>query len=707
MAKLPKAVYAPGELDKVRQKLGEMDPEEAKRMADVLGGEVGWERTFEEESKRSKPRVRNETVDVVVKGSGSKSSKNQPKHRVELAPEGGNEQSIRRKLKKIIIDPSDDPSTPIKLSYKERVKMDRYAAQPEFEIKNSTQVFYSVISIFAEVPDYVNPDFVNRRMNEIYRKIEMLVTTMRTMFPRNNLQRNERLRKLSAFAFSILDTLRYWNIERFSSDLSKIQSRPRNTKISDFSDILRTIYKPLFILDKLDPEVHIKGSFKLLFKVLYLENPTTESKNKYQEMIRNALSAYVMIRRDIRYILYPMLMKLLSDRWMTYDDFFKYRKNRFMNFINASEVDQIVPVSSVEEVPGAAAGENSPVAEERGEAASPNSEETEKQKEEQQKKPAGEAESKAVGRGQNTLEFLFPKAGWERMATFPDLYPYFRSVFDFPKGYELISPTDPLQQIVILMRIIEELFFGLRYVSFGTAAGPDGTVERLDEIIGKIMNDWHGYIENILDKMYVPRLTEYCRILDSPENKTSSYSRRILNELYLLKRFCFLPYYRFTPLSPPTINKREVKAIFPEVRNLRRYLTVIAASIEQGNKKGGAAANIVCDGIDNPWESYNFQVPNPVSIRMDALLGGKNSKQKNNASLIFFTLSTTVVLDYIMNDEHSWAYSDQSSGSLFRSLNGEGRVPLFGVDTEIDADSIFKQTIKRRERKENQPPPDA
>ena len=41
----PKAIYEPGELDKVRKNLGEISPEEAMRVANVLGGEVGIEKS--------------------------------------------------------------------------------------------------------------------------------------------------------------------------------------------------------------------------------------------------------------------------------------------------------------------------------------------------------------------------------------------------------------------------------------------------------------------------------------------------------------------------------------------------------------------------------------------------------------------------------------------------------------------------------------
>ncbi|MDR2050050.1 MAG: hypothetical protein LBP69_11420, partial [Treponema sp.] len=335
-----KAIYAPGELAKIRGKLGALDEAEAKRMAQILGGEVGYERTAPQENALHKRKVRHETVEVAVGGK-------KPFRRVETAEMDGEEYEFagvakRKSARKNDNDPADDPSIPVRANYWERIRMDKYMGQPEFEIKTSGQVLFSMLSLLNDPPDMVSPVFVNRRMNDYYRRIELLVTSVRSILPRNNLRRNERLKKASPFAFAILDTIRYWNIDQISGNLSKIQARPRNAKVQDFQDILRDIYRPLYILEKLDPEIHIKGSFKLLYKILYLENPT-EAKNKYQELIRNALISYGIIRRDIRYQLYPMLLKLLSNCWISYDLFFVERKNRIRAFLQVTEKNRISP----------------------------------------------------------------------------------------------------------------------------------------------------------------------------------------------------------------------------------------------------------------------------------------------------------------------------------------------------------------------------
>ena len=123
-------------------------------------------------------------------------------------------------------------------------------------------------------------------------------------------------------------------------------------------------------------------------------------------------------------------------------------------------------------------------------------------------RPALEAERKAVDRGLNILETLFPKAGWDRMAEYPDLFPYFAKLFSLEKNYVLISPRDPLQQVMILTRILEELLVGLRYVRFSTVIDPGGAADDIEAAMADILTNWHFYIDEAFGKEYLPRLAE-------------------------------------------------------------------------------------------------------------------------------------------------------------------------------------------------------
>ena len=702
MAKKTKAVYAPGELSRVRGKLGVLDEAEAKRMAQLLGGDVGYERTEDEEADRHKPKTRRETVELVVKG---RHSSGHPRHRIDMTgvDEAESDAALAETADTKNKNPGDDPSARLKLSYFERIKIDRYASLPEFDIKSSWQVLVSVLAVFSEPHDYVSPIFVTRRLNEYYRHIEQLVNSTRALFPRNNMKRSERIKKTSPFVFSILDTIRYWNIERITSDMARIQAHPRSVKVSDFAEILRAVYKPLFILGKLNTEAHIKGAYKLLYKVLYIENPDVE-KEKNQELIRTAVSAFIRIRNDIHYLLYPLLMKLISDRWFPYELFFTERRQRFLAFLRVSVKDQIdVPVDSPEladsvdmeavreDVKNEMAAENADAVPKPGDKDSKDDDAVPERK---ARETAWEAEQKALDKSLATLEHLFPRAGWDRLGSFPDLYPYFADTLKFKKGYELIAPTDPMQQVSVLMHILGDLFFALRYVTFGTIIGPDGSPVSVEDYLGGIINNWQGYITDSFEKEYLPRLVEYCQILEqSPEARTSVYAKRICNEINWIKRLHYLPHYKLETIGPPPFKKGDITPVYGEIKLLRRYLTVAAAGIEQGNHQGGAESAAPCDGIDNPWERYNFQVPNPISMRLDMLLA---PKKRTNAALIFFCLSVAVVLDHLVNDENSWAYESRS-GPLFRSVDGAGVTPLFGVENKLDAELIFKTTLKQRQ----------
>ncbi|MDR1025377.1 MAG: hypothetical protein LBL56_06570 [Treponema sp.] len=686
MAKNEKAVYAPGELDQVRKKLGVNNNDEAKRMAKLLGGEVGVERSAE-----SPPPGK-----IRTGGSGGNQ---RPKHRVELASDEEVE-FIHEAAARRPADPADDPLIPVKAPYFERIKMDRFCALPEFKIKSAGQAFIVMLSFFSDSSDLANPSFITKKLDGYYKILERLVTSVRTLFPRNNTKRNEKLRRASPFAYSVFDTLRYWNLEKIAAGIARVQSHPRSVKITELSDILKNIYRPLFVLERLEVDEHIRGSFKLLYKILYLENPMN-AREKYQGLIRDALVAFNDVRRDLHYYLYPLLMKLLSDRYLAYDVFFSARRNRFMNFIDASESDQIDPAGMAAELKGGKEleldnegeneekdGQETPEENKDG----PKEEDPDDPKiiERKEKEAVQEKEHKAMLQGIASLEALFPHAGWERLSAFPDMYPYFRDVYDLRKGYELIAPSDPLLQAAVIIRILEDLLLGLRNVRFGTVVSGENGLIRVDETLNAVIGDWQSHVNVAIEKEYLLRLIEYCRIIEHSESRVSTYAKRILCELHWIKRLFFLPYYKFDSLFPPPLQKKDVEAVFPAVRSLRRSLALVASGIEQANRIGGAEKRVPCSGIDNPWETYSFAIPNPVSTRLDALLP---VKRRNNATLIFFSLAFSTVLDHLLNDENSWAYRERNN-TLFRTVNG---LPQFGVDKHVDAEAIFKESIRQRE----------
>jgi hypothetical protein len=319
-------------------------------------------------------------------------------------------------------------------------------------------------------------------------------------------------------------------------------------------------------------------------------------------------------------------MKSVSAKFLPYDLFFSERRNRIMAFLNVTEDHQIDPGNAVltDNTDQKEGGEEQPQGKEsaepeQGQTSPENTGEPKKEEQEEPKKEelseeekgrraADDAEKKALERGLQTLETLFPQAGWDRLPEYPDLYPYFVNIYGMRRGYELISPADPLQQIAPLMHILDDLCVGLRYVTFGTVMSSDGRFVNVNDLIGSTLTNWRRYIDDSFTKEYLPRLSEYCRLLEhSSESRTTSFAKRTLNELLWTKRLYFLPYYKFESLGPPPFQKQDVIPVYSEIRNLRKYLTVVASGIEQGNKRGGAEAKATCEGIENPWTQSGFK----------------------------------------------------------------------------------------------------
>jgi hypothetical protein len=405
------------------------------------------------------------------------------------------------------------------------------------------------------------------------------------------------------------------------------------------------------------------------------------------------------------------MMKLISDRYISYERFFIERRRRFMAFMNLKESDQLnaadLSPQQIESIDVETLQKELSEEPAEGEEAAIIAEEGDKQEskvnedpndpkviERKTKEDAERAELKAREQGRAALEALFPKAGWEKLDQFPDLFPYFANSYSLRHGYELISPNDPVQQVAMILHILDDLLIGMRNINFSIITGPDGKPIGLSTELGGIINNWRGYIEDSFSRYYLPRLTEYCRMLEnSGESRITPYARKQMNELNWIKRLYFLPYYKFEALGPPPFPKQDIISIYAEIRRLRKFLTDVAKGIEGGMRSGGAAAKAPCAGINNPWEPFNFTVPNPVSKRMELMLP---PDRRINATLIFFSLSTVTLLDYIVNNESSWAYAGRP-GPLFRSIRNEGISPIFGIDERIDAEKLFKDSLKKKQ----------
>ena len=490
---------------------------------------------------------------------------------------------------------------------------------------------------------------------------------MRLLFPKDNAERTLKIKKMSPAAYVILDTLRQWKINQIASEIAKLQARPRAVYAGDCQPLLRDIYRPLYILEDLIVEIDIEDAFNILYKALFLESPTQETEQSRIKMTE-AIAAFRYIKNNIRYLLYPLLMKNIADLFCSYDAFFTIYAEQLAAFLGVSPEDKLRPAQTktaalVDMVPGMKA---SVVEAETGTDIADLPDDAAIKKAEEVKKET-ESESKAVDKGLTTLEALFPKAGWNKLPNFPDLFPYFAAVLSFKKGCELISPRDPTQLGLVLSAIIEEMLFGFRSIQFAGKTFYDAYLRLIDEYVGVLKS--------------------------SGGNSKGSYAMNLINDIHWARRYYFFPHYDYKSGLPPSFSKKDIRSMFSLARRLRNVLTDVAVSIDGATRAGGAAVDAICKDINNPWAPYLFEISNPISRRLNMILP---KDQRSNVGLIFFTLAAATVLDNLFNSPASIAYTAANHREVFRSVNDEGHEPILWVDKRTDVEAIFKESLGGR-----------
>jgi hypothetical protein len=679
-----KSIYEPGELENIKKRLGPIDEKEAKRLQRLLGGEIGEEKTVasnvESQGRlRQSDGKRNDYLAVTAP---------KPKHLVEVAAPDSSGKSSFPAVPKF-----QKPAAP---SYSERVKMDICAGSSEFGIKTMGQVFISRLSFFIAPRDKVSQWFVKADLNEYYGYLENLVTSTRLLFPRSNVELRRKLQSSSRTAFAILNTIRQWKIDVIANEMARLQAHPRDVFVNDFETMLREIYKPIYIMEKLDSEKDIRGAFQVLYDIIFLESPATETE-KLRSKIDEAIKSWQFICFKLRYRLYPLLMKAISSYYQQYEFFFAENSENYSRFLGLTESERIftdsVKTNGMETSGAPDESETGYDAEAGGDESESDLydviDDTEKETQNKQR-DLDVAEKRAFERGIQILETLFPQSPWNKLEEFPDFYPYFADVFEIKKNGELIAPQDPAHPALILAQILEELLYGFRYIKFiGTPNAAS---------LNEIVDDWHTAISEGFEKKYLPLINEYAHYFEySAQKKNSTYAVNIASDLHWIRRYYFLPYYDYVPPTPPSFLKKDVVSLYAVARHLRKGLAECAFAIEDANKKGGASGNVMVTGIENPWEEYNFQVENPLSRRLNAMLG-KN--QRNNASLIFFTLAIVTVLDSYLSSKNSAAYRADTE-ILFRNSGTDKFKPIFWVEKQKETYSLFKKSIEELKKTKN------
>ncbi|MBP5284245.1 MAG: hypothetical protein J6Y93_06235, partial [Treponema sp.] len=444
-------------------------------------------------------------------------------------------------------------------------------------------------------------------------------------------------------------------------------------KVADMIPLTKAIYKDLIKIYYIG-ETSISGFFKEIYSDI-IKYPKVD-KNKILTLSKSALTEWIYVYSQIIRGMYPLLMRMCSPTYEHFPHFFNVQTGAILNFLGLTKFDLVI----AEKKKNPAKKDEAKKAEEEKAAA-------------EKKKPElirGQ-KNEVVNAGIKLLEQLFPDAGFSHLDSMPDMYPYFQPLYQFYDGYNMLSPENPLQVTVTLLKITEDIFQGCRNIVF--TEENDGSEENAKDSLSTVLNEWSLYRETLFEKDYGEQLRNYVnQLYSSPDYKTSLYGKKQITSMLWQTKYNFLPFFEFNQilLEKPT-NDAKYKPLCLRTDFMRQYLSVLSKNIDLA-----ASTKAKVMGISNPWQKYSFDIPNVVSKRMDVLLGAKRPEGETaatNANLIKYALCIVSVLDWWVNNPESPAYSTDPT-KIYR-INEKDGGPSFSVPVRNDQNKLFTESIKK------------
>ena len=639
------ADWAPGTLDATRRAIGDIDPEEAKLMAQKLGGEVMYERS---ETETIRIPSRNRSAGRIIRQDAAMGAEN------ARAAERTQEPARLRR---------GQADLPI-ISQKAALKIDKLMMSDEYKIKPNYGLFNFIKRFQRDGHEQIISEFFSYTIKQHVDGIEAFITVIKTLIQSAPAAYKVKIAESTEAKFRFLRMVSAWQVQPLRLLLLDIQNFSQPYYVSDLIPITRAIYRLLV-------QVYYYGENQIpkLLKEIYTDEAKypEASSERLASLAKEAITNWLYLQSEVMKKHYPLLMRMCKGNNDAYPEYFKSNVAEILRFVGMHKYDLLLP----EKVKAEAS---------KGDAAKP----------EQPKEPEVGARDKIVDAGIVLLDQLFPEAGFKSLETHPDLYPYFQPLYKFGDGFNVLNPENPLHVTVVLLRILEDFLTGCRNIKFSVTS-LDGRKTASDSIL-TVIDEWTAYRETVFESLYCEPLNNLVNQLYSQTDFESTlFGKKLMTSLLWQTRYHFLPNFTFTQLllerSP---DESKMLPLFWRTDFVRKFLMEAVAQCDKAAKLKGAV-----EFISNPWEHYKFDLPNEVSKRIDVFLGAQNpsdTTQAHNANLLKYTLCIMAVLDWWINNPESPAYAT-SPMSIYR-VNADDGKPLFSVPVRNDQNKLFADAVR-------------
>lgn len=667
--KPPQAVFEPGTLENTRRNIGMINPEEAEKMVKVLGGEIFTEKSVPiDYSKLPKKTLARKSSSSSRNARPAGSPRPTGKTSADVtssktASQGGTAAAgtLSQKTKFV----SDLPA----ISQKDNQLIDKLMMSEEYGIKKNYGLFNFVRAFIKDGTERVIPEFVEINLKSHVTHIQNFAALIKTFIQISPNTFKAKVQNETDLQYRFLRKVASWSMRDIKLAYIEFENSNRVVLVSDLIPLVKAIYKQLITIYYLG-DANINEIIKDIYDELS-KYPQADTE-KLQMVSKEAMAEWMYLHKQCAAGLYPLLMRMCGTKFVHYPLFFKQELSAILNFVGLKKFDLVLPQKrkTKEELLA------------------------EKEKIEKEKKAAQESEdavkekSEMVKTGLRLLDQMFPQAGFLHLEEFPDMYPYFEPLYGFGESFLYLSPDNPLQITVVLLKILEDFFMACHNIRFNIEENL-ALEDKQDSIIDAI-NEWPVYREDLFNRKYAEELKNLVnQTYTQPNFPSTQIGKKIITSLYWQTKYAFLPNFTFEqlllerPLNdskyiPLAMRTSFLLNAFSELSRLANFATPPNGKI---------------NGVENPWEFYHFDIASPVSKRLDILLNAKHNVKNTNANLIKYITCTVAVLNWWINTKSSPALKADPR-KIFRISEVDGQ-PVFSVPKMDNQDKLFAAAIKK------------
>lgn len=652
-------------MDATRKNIGAIDKEEAERMTKVLGGEIMTEKSVPIDYSKLPKRAPSHRVvrPTNVSTSSGKSSSSG-------GTASGASNSSFAEPKKKVTRAANLPQ----ISSKDNAKIDKLMMSDAFAIKPNYGLFNFIKKLAKDGSEKVIPEFAEITLKAHLDHINAFISVIKTIIQISPDTYKAKIQNDTAQKFKFLRKISEWSTRDAKLAYVNLETLQDTPVVADLLPFVKAVYRLLITIYYVGEPMVVRIIKEIYADLLHYPNA---DKDKFSRFAKEAITEWMYLYTRIIRGLYPLLMRMCGTPYDEFPHFFVAQVSSILNFLGLKKFDLLLPEKKVdpEEVRKAKEAEDK-------------AKEAEEKKKEQEKQEL--AQNEMVERGVALLDRLFPGAGFLKLDTFPDMWPYFDPLYDFDEAYLMLAPENPVQITIILCEILQDLFRACNKMQFNVEGNP--TFASREDNLTKALSEWPVYVDTLFSRDYGEQLKQLVNQTYTQANYiTTRAGKKCVTDILWLTKYSFLPHFTFEQLLlERPINNNKYLALFIRTAFLRDAFNDLTKQISQSEMNRGTIG-----GLNNPWAHYDFEITSPISKRLDVLLNAKDKSENttaNNANIIKYISCIISVLDWWINSRSSPAYKADSR-KIYRTIPGT-QEPAFSVEPREDQDQLFAASIR-------------